>query len=98
MKVFRINGNKIKNWKTFHAEFKVKMGFPDYYGDNMNAWIDCVDELSRELTLIEIIRGDLLKQQAPELLEAILECAAFVNYRKLDQGEKPTLMISTCNY
>jgi len=95
MKVYRIQGNKIKNWKTFHSEFKKQMNFPDYYEENMDAWIDCVDELSDEPTLIEITQGHLLKEQAPELLEAILECSAFVNFRKVEQGEQPTLMIST---
>ncbi|MFD2035192.1 barstar family protein [Belliella marina] len=94
MKVYRIYGNKIKNWKTFHSEFKSEMNFPDYYGENMNAWIDCVDELSTEPTLIEIHKGKLLKQNAPELLEAIFECSAFVNFRKVEIGEQPTLMVS----
>ena len=61
----------------------------------MNAWIDCVDELSDKPTLIEITKGHLLKEQAPELLEAILECSAFVNFRKVEQGDQPTLMVST---
>jgi RNAse (barnase) inhibitor barstar len=95
MKVFQINGDKIKNWKTFHAEFKSEMNFPDFYGENMDAWIDLVDELSSETTLIEITKGHLLKEQAPEILEAILECSAFVNFRKMKQGEQPTLIIST---
>lgn len=94
MKVYRIQGNKIKNWKTFHSEFKSEMNFPDYYGENMDAWIDCVDELSNEPTLIEIHKGKLLKQNAPELLEAIFECSAFVNFRKVEIGEQPTLMVS----
>lgn len=94
MKTYKIHGNKITYWKTFHAEFKKHMNFPDYYGENMDAWIDSVDELSTEPTLIEITKGHLLKEQAPELLEAIFECSAFVNFRKVEQGEQPTLMIS----
>lgn len=46
MQTFRIKGEKIKNWKSFHSEFKKEMNFPDYYGENMNAWVDCVDELT----------------------------------------------------
>lgn len=61
----------------------------------MDAWIDCVDELSDEPTLIEVTKGHLLKERAPELLEAILESSAFVNFRKIEQGDQPTLMIST---
>jgi hypothetical protein len=31
----------------------------------------------------------------PELLNAILECGAFVNFRKIELGEKPNLIIAT---
>ncbi|WP_258101704.1 barstar family protein [Marinoscillum pacificum] len=98
MKTCRTNGTKITNWKTFHNEFKKQMNFPDYYGENMNAWMDCVDELSDAPTIIEITKGHLLKERAPEQLEAIFECSAFVNYRKIEQGKHPTLMISTQLY
>lgn len=94
MKVFKIKGNRIKNWKTFHQEFKIEINFPDYYGENMDARIDCVDESSDEPTHIEISKGHLLKKQAPELLKVIFECSAFVNFRKVEQGEQPTLMVS----
>lgn len=95
MQTFRIKGKRLKNWKTFHSEFKKELNFPDYYGQNMNAWIDCVDELTDEPTLLQIDNGKYLKENAPELLNAILECGAFVNYRKIEVGEKPNLIIST---
>ena len=34
MQTFIIKGKRLKNWKTFHAEFKKEMHFPDYYGEN----------------------------------------------------------------
>ncbi len=94
MRVYQIRGNKITDWKSFHAECKFQLSFPDYYGENMDAWIDCVDELSSEPTLIEIKKGNLIKEQAPEIMQAIFECSAFVNFRKTDVGNQPTLMIS----
>ena len=94
MNVYNLNGKNLLNWKSFHREFKKVMNFPDYYGENMNAWIDCVDELTNDQTLINIKNGRILKEQAPDILEAILEYAAFVNYRKIEAGEQPTLMIS----
>ncbi len=94
MKVFRIKGQRIKNWKTFHHECKNEMKFPDYYGETMDAWIDCIDELSNEPIHIEISKGHLIKKQSPEILEAILECSAFVNSRKIEKGEEPTLIVS----
>lgn len=97
MQTFIIKGKKIKNWKTFHSEFKKEMNFPDYYGANMDAWIDCVDELTDKLTILQIENGKYLKEYKPELFNAILECGAFVNYRKVKVGEKPNLIIATDN-
>ena len=95
MQTFKIKGKKIKNWKSFHSEFKKEMNFPDYYGENMNAWIDCVDELTDKPTILQIVNGKYLKENTPELFNAILECGAFVNYRKIEIGEKPNLIIAT---
>lgn len=93
MQTFRIKGKRLKNWKTFHSEFKKALSFPDYYEENMNAWIDCMDELTDKPTLLEIENGKDLKENAPELMNAIFECGAFVNYRKIEVGEKPNLII-----
>ena len=95
MQTFIIQGKRLKNWKTFHSEFKKEMGIPYYYGENMNAWIDCVDELSYEPTILQIENGKYLKENVPELFNTILECGAFVNYRKIEVGEKPNLIIAT---
>ena len=83
------------DWKSFHSEFKRELNFPDYYGENMDAWIDCIDDLTEKPTLLQIENGESLKNNNPELLEAILECGAFVNFRKMEIGEKPNLLIAT---
>jgi len=95
MVTFKIDGKKLTDWNSFHSEFKAKLNFPDYYGENMNAWIDCVDELTEKPTLLQIENGKFLKENMPELLNAILECGAFVNFRKIELGEKPNLIIAT---
>ncbi len=95
MQTFIIKEKRLKNWKTFHSEFKKELNFPDYYGNNMNTWIDCMDELTDKPTLLIINNGKCLKERTSELLNSILECGAFVNYRKKEVGEKPNLIIST---
>lgn len=37
--------NKFHDWPSFHEEFAKAFGFPDFYGKNMNAWIDCMTYL-----------------------------------------------------
>ena len=83
------------------------MGFPGFYGRNMNAWIDCmtsVDEPDDGLTSVhapkdgfltlQIDHIDGLAKRCPEIYEAIVECSAFVNYRRMEVGEEPVLALS----
>ena len=51
---YQINANKLINWKSFHEEFKSTFNFPDCYGENMDAWIDCMDELFEKPIIINI--------------------------------------------
>jgi len=81
MITFKIDGKKPTDWHSFHSKLKSELSFPDYYGEIMNAWIDCVDELTEQPTLLQIESGNFLKENKPELLNAILECGAFVNYK-----------------
>lgn len=38
----RLNGDAIEDWDGFHDQCAAVFGFPDFYGRNMNAWIDCL--------------------------------------------------------
>ena len=91
MKKYVINGKNIHDWKTFHFEFKNVMQFPNYYGENMDAWIDLIDEMTDEPLILDM--GDC-SQMPLEIFSAILECAAFVNYRRLEMNESANLIIS----
>ncbi|WP_179377415.1 barstar family protein [Winogradskyella wichelsiae] len=95
MVTFKISGRKLTGWKAFHSEFKTELNFPVYYAENMNAWIDCIDELTEGPTLLLIENGKHLKENATELRNAIFVCGAFVNYRKIEIGENPNLLIAT---
>jgi len=91
---YKINCLNITDHKSFHSEFKKVLGFPDNYGENMDSWIDCVDDLTDQLTLIQMKNCRFLKAKAPDLLQDVLECVALVNQRKLERKEKPKLIIS----
>ena len=94
MKRFKIDSKRITNWDSFHDVFSEAFNFPNYYGRNMDAWIDCMDEFTKELTLIDLGDCRTLKEKCPDIVSAINECSAFVNYRKIDIGESPMLIIS----
>ncbi len=103
----RIDCANIRDWESFHDEFDRVFAFPEYYGRNMDAWIDCmtsIDDpddgltgihsekghfLTIELANVDELRGDRLRY-----FEAIVDCAAFVNWRRIEIGEKPVLALS----
>lgn len=96
----------IVDWDTFHPVFEETLGFPGYYGCNMNAWIDCMscaDDPDSGMIASAVQRGELLtlriadapafKKRCPEQYEALIECTAFVNYRRVEQGDEPVLSL-----
>ena len=101
-----LDGRAIGNWRAFHAECQIAFGFPDFYGRNMDAWIDCLsslrdgDGMSRfvlgpeDMLRIDVLHSEALRRKAPEILEALEECAAEVNERYAENGEKPALSLN----
>ena len=103
----RVVGRNIRDWHSFHDEFNRVFGFPAFYGRNMDAWIDCMTSLDREedgLTSIHVAPGSVLgreiedagylKREHPEQYQAIVECAAFVNWRRIERDSPPILALS----
>jgi RNAse (barnase) inhibitor barstar len=104
--VVTVDCARISDWDTFHIVFSEAFGFPDYYGRNLNAWIDCLTRLDEELTdlrvspgdfvLLQLSNADTLKNSAPEILTALLEMAGFVNFRRTQSGQ-PAILLISCN-
>ena len=108
--IVKIPVEAIHDWDSFHSVFAEVMGFPDFYGRNMDAWIDCMTSIddpedglsrihgSKEAGLL-LDMGDCTEfaHRCPEQYAAILECTGFVNYRRLKSGEEPVLSLSFFN-
>lgn len=105
--VCKIDTAAITDWASFHDVFKASMGFPDFYGRNMNAWIDCLTSLDAPedgMTSVHAPEGGVLvlalsdasdlASRCPDIYEAIVECSAFVNYRRMEVGERPVLALA----
>ena len=102
-----IDCRELTNWDSYHDAFAAAFGFPDFYGRNMNAWIDCLTSLDVPddgLTTVHaphggsvVLRLDHAKTFAtafPEGYRATLECTAFVNWSRIEAGEGPILFVS----
>jgi hypothetical protein len=107
MTMVRLATNRITDWDTFHDQFADAFGFPDFYGRNMNAWIDCMsslDDPEAGMTSVHAPEGgvvvlhleevDAFAARCPEQFEAVVECAAFVNWRRIDVGEPAVLALA----
>lgn len=103
----RVDCGNIHDWPSFHQEFAQVFGFPAFYGNNMDAWIDCLTSLDAPedgmssihcepgmvLTLeLENVRD--FAQRCPEEYKALIECAAFVNWRRIEVGGSSVLALS----
>jgi hypothetical protein len=102
--ILRIDGHLTTDWDSFHTVFSHVFGFPEFYGRNMDAWIDCMTDLddpNSGMTKVHCSPGDVIvlqvdnvNQVPSELYAALVECAAFVNWRRIDQGEPAVLALS----
>jgi hypothetical protein len=101
-----LRGEAIVDWASFHSECKRALGFPAFYGNNMNAWIDCMSSLrvddgmvgvalGREEVLELEIRGSHdLARRLPDVMQALVECTAFANReRYVIAGEPPAIVL-----
>jgi hypothetical protein len=96
---------KIKDWRSFHAQSAEAFGFPEFYGQNLNAWIDCLtylpegDGMSRfvlgsgEQLFIKLLSFESFAKAKPEICLAFSECVASVNQRYISAGDIPRLVL-----
>lgn len=98
---------QISDWDSFHASFKTAMGFPDFYGSNNDAWIDCmsyIDDPGAGMSTITVAPGEALDilmmgtskaaQHCPEILIGFFEIVSSVNQRFIEAGTKTRLRVT----
>lgn len=103
-RIVSVDCRRIGDWNSFHDVFAEAFGFPPFYGRNLDAWIDCMTSLDQTFSAVEVTPGEIvmlqleeakfLKANQPDILEAILEMSAFVNWRRVEMGETPILIVS----
>lgn len=107
MKTVLIDARTIDGKASFHEVFASALGFPSWYGRNMDAWIDCMSSLDDpsdgmsqvmvqpgEVLVLLVQNAGALKLRCPDLWRDLLECAAFVNWRRIERGQPAVLAIS----
>ncbi|MFC4427115.1 barstar family protein [Deinococcus navajonensis] len=92
-----LDTSQIRDWETFHDVSMQAFGFPDFYGRNMDAWIDCLTYLdegdgmssvvlgSDELLSIHVPGFAIFAASLPDVASAFLACLAFTNQRYIER-------------
>ena len=101
----RLDGSRIHDWDSFHDVSAQELGFPSFYGRNLNAWVDCLeyldepDGMSRfslgpgEVLELELTDSESVKRYAPEILEALVDTVEFINKSYEERGKLPMLRL-----
>jgi hypothetical protein len=97
---------RIVDWTTFHEVFAEVLGFPAFYGRNMDAWIDCMTDAddpdtgmvrvavsAGQIMTLQINDADDFAKRCPEQFTGLIECTAFVNFRRVETGATPVLSL-----
>jgi hypothetical protein len=105
--VVRIDLRRIVDRDSFHDVFAEAFGFPDFYGRNMDAWVDCLTSLDLPsdgmtkvhapaggVVTLQLDHADEFSRRCPGLYEDLIDCAAFVNWRRVERGHTPVLVLS----
>ncbi len=105
MATARLATESITDWQSFHQACREVFGFPDFYDMNMDAWIDCMSYLDEDagMTRFNLAEGEMLhievsateafNRRLPDILDALVECSAFVNQRYVEGGKAPVLSL-----
>ena len=100
-----LDGSAITDWESFHTVCAQEFGFPDFYGRNLDAWIDCMSYIDmgdgmcrfvlqpQEILTIEITASDTFRRQAPNILASLAELVEHVNDRLVERGDTQRLCL-----
>ncbi|HKB06293.1 MAG TPA: barstar family protein [Gemmataceae bacterium] len=104
--IVRIDARRLTDAAGLHAAMSEAFGFPATYGKNLDALIDCLTHLddpkvgmSRvqvfpgQVALLVLEHADAKGKQAAQV-KALVDAAAFVNWRRLEKGEPPVLAVA----
>ncbi len=93
--VVAIDLSGVDDAQALHLLFAEVFDFPDHYGRNWDAWIDCMGAVlgQGEVLTLRLLGVAGFAKQCPKLHVAFLECTAHVNARHPEPGG-PALVLA----
>jgi len=105
--LIRIDARKLTDAAGLHAALAEAFGFPDSYGKNLDALVDCLsglDEPAGGMTRVHVFPGQVLTlvvdhadakgKTVPAQVRALADAVAFVNWRRLGRGKPAVLALA----
>ena len=108
-RTIRVNGDVLSGKDALHETFARLFRFPEYYGRNMDSWIDCMSDpnlltdaavhneseaVVSDTITIKIENYGHLKEAAPQQWIDLIECSAFVNNRFIESGSNRRIALA----
>ncbi|WML56078.1 barstar family protein [Neobacillus sp. PS2-9] len=72
--IVTIDVTNIKTTKELHTLLKERLDFPDFYGENWDAFWDVITGLIELPTIVQFIGWSYLEKNLPTDAEVLLEC------------------------
>lgn len=107
MKTVQVAEEIFQDDSAFHINFAEVMGFPGFYGQNWDAWIDCmssIDKPSDQMSKITVDRDELLEIEIlikdgnnyykTQTWASFCSCVAAVNGRFARHESKVRLVVT----
>ncbi len=98
---YKVRGLDASNWLSedvFHDDVKRILGFPDYYGKNMNAFNDCLGDLEIDTEggyAIALVHYDKFFVALPDRAKAVLDIIETNSRRFLITGQRLLALVQT---
>ena len=77
MSIVEVDTADIHDWDSFHAVFSDAFGFPNFYGRNMDAWVDCLtylDDPAAGMTRVHALAGGVVTLKLFGVTEFAARC------------------------
>jgi hypothetical protein len=103
MPTVTLDTKAINDRASLHTVCQEAFGFPDFYGRNGDAFIDCLSHLDGDMSRFTLKAGETLivelpdayefGKRAPEQAAALLGWIGDVNARSIERGEPPRVLL-----
>lgn len=100
---YKVRDLDASNWNTeaaFHADVKRILEFPSYYGENLNAFSDCLSDLEMDEEggfAIAIMHFNSFFRVMPDRAQAVLDIIETNSRRHLLIGKRLIALVQTDN-